>query len=129
MGSLQLPPTATAMNRRVLSIGVLLASAIVIAQEGQRLQISSDEGSLLTDEIYEQAEGWRAPPMIEEPWRAPEPEPRSRIYFGYDSAYEENRARGYDLDQARRSNLREPTPNTLFRMEFKPRKRIQQPPN
>jgi hypothetical protein len=118
-------PTGITLNRRILSISVLLASAIVIAQEGARLQISPDEGSLLTDEIYEQAEGWRKPPMIEDPWRAPAEEPRSRIHFGYDSAYEEQRMRNAGFEETRPSNLREPTPNTLFRLEFNPRKRTQ----
>ena len=118
-------PAGTMLNRRVLSIMVLLASAMVIAQEEPRLQIGTSDGLLLSDEMYEQAEGWRAPPMIEEPWRAPEREPRARINFGYDSAYEDARLRDYGLNKTRRSNLREPEPNTLFRLEFHPRKRTQ----
>ncbi len=118
-----LQPAVVMLNRRMLFFAVLLASAIVIAQEEPRLQIGTSDGMLLSDELYEQAEGWRAPPMIEEPWRAPEPEPRARINFGYDSAYEDARIRDYGFNQTRRSNLREPAPNTLFRLEFNPRKR------
>lgn len=110
-------------NRRTVSIVVLLASAIVLAQEDPRLQVEAGERLLLSDEIYEQAEGWRAPPMIEEPWRAPKREPRARINLGYDATYEDARLRDYGLNQTRRSNLREPTPSTLFRLELQPRKR------
>lgn len=111
-------PTGIAMNRRMLSVGVLLASAIVIAREAPRLQISPDEGALLSDEIYEQAGDWRAPPMFESEWRAPKPEPRTRIRFGYDSAYEEHRMRDHAVGQDRRPSLRDPQPSTLFRLEF-----------
>ena len=107
-----------AMNRRMLSVGVLLASAIVIAREAPRLQISPDEGALLSDEIYEQAGDWRAPPMFESEWRAPKPQEQSRIRFGYDSAYEELQARDYDKYSSRQSNLMQPRPNTLLRLQF-----------
>ena len=123
MTGMHYPATGVAQARRTLAAGVLLLSAMVIAQEDPRLQVAPDEGLLLSDEIYEQAEGWRAPPMLEESWRAPATEPRARINFGYDSAYEDARMRDYGLDRGRRSNLREPTPSTLFRLEFHPKKR------
>lgn len=113
-----LRPAGVMLNRRMLWITALLASAIVIAQEDPRLRIAPGESLLLSDEIYEQAGDWRAPPMFESEWRAPAPEPRTRIKFGYDSAYEAARMRDQARDQTRRSTLREPKPNTLFRLEF-----------
>jgi hypothetical protein len=102
----------------VIGAGVLLLSAMVLASNDDRLVISPADGQLLTDEMYERAEGWREPPMFESEWRAPEPEPRTRIRFGYDSAYEELRARDPINNSFVGTNLGEPQPNTLFRMEF-----------
>ena len=114
------PPMAAEVSARswIIGGGVLLLSAMVLAANDDRLVISPADGQLLTDEMYERAEGWREPPMFESEWRAPEPEPRTRIRFGYDSAYEELRARDPINNSFVGTNLGEPQPNTLFRMEF-----------
>ena len=43
---------------------------------------------------------------------------QGRIRFGFDSAYEELQARDYDRFSSRQTNLRQPRPNTLLRLEF-----------
>jgi len=112
-------PAAEASGRSwMIGGGLLLLSALVLASNDDRLVISPSDGQLLTDEMYERAEGWREPPMFESEWRAPRSEPRTRIRFGYDSAYEELRARDPMNNSFVGSNLREPQPNTLFRLEF-----------
>ena len=111
-------PRGGAFNGPFLLSAALLASAMVIAQDDPRLEISPGYGELLSDEIYEQAEGWRAPPMFESEWRAPRPQEQGRIRFGFDSAYEELQARDYDKYSSRQSNLMQPRPNTLLRLEF-----------
>ncbi len=116
-------PNAVFLTRPLVLTAVLLASAVVMAQESQRLRAPADDGRLLSDEIYRQAEGWRSDSLTaEHPWRRqPKPEPHARIHFGYDSAYEEHLVRGKDRWS---SNLHEPMPSTLFRLEFDPQQRV-----
>jgi hypothetical protein len=106
--------------QRVILLMALLLSAIVVAQDGARLEISSDSAELLSDEIYRQAEGWRQPPMFESEWRAPRKEEPSRIRFGFDSAYEAAQARQSASSPAsqRDVDLHEPRPNTILRWNF-----------
>lgn len=96
---------------------LLTAAAIVIADD-PRLQIDSGYGEILTDDLYEQAEGWREPPMFESEWRAPRKEEPSRIRFGFDSAYEEMRARERSPSMGDQRNLDMTEPATLFRWNF-----------
>jgi hypothetical protein len=105
---------------RLTLLPALLLSAIVVAQDGARLEISPESGELLSDEIYREAEGWRQPPMFESEWRAPRREEPSRIRFGFDSAYEAARAREDALSPAsqRDVDLHEPRPNTILRWNF-----------
>ena len=111
--------TAAGTWRALLATGLLLASAFVLANDEARLKISPTYGEILSDDIYERAEGWREPPIFESEWRPPRTEPKSRIRFGYDSAYEELRARNAPRDSGRSLNLRDPQPAaTQFRLEF-----------
>lgn len=105
-------------NQWLVASGVLLASAIVVANDSARLEISPTYGDLLTDDIYESAESWRKPPKFESEWRAPKPKEKSRIKFGYDSAYEEMRARENTRSFDDQFDLREPKPSTLMRWKF-----------
>jgi hypothetical protein len=95
-------------------------SAVVLAQNGSRLVIFPGEDQLLTDEIYERADGWREPPMFESEWRAPRKDESSRITFGYDSAYEARQARENAMSINDQSDFHEPRPNTIFRWNFGP---------
>jgi hypothetical protein len=56
--------------------------------------------------------------MFESEWRAPKPEPKSRIKFGYDSAYEEVRAREDAKYSSRPMDLRDRPPAAQFRLSF-----------
>ena len=94
------------------------SGAALLANDDARLEIAPTYGEILSDEIYERAEGWREPPMFESEWRAPKPEPKSRIRFGYDSAYEEVRARDAARYSTKPPKLRDPRPATLFRLEY-----------
>ena len=99
---------------------LLLASAFVVANEADRLLLEPVYDDLLSEEIHEQAKDWRAPPEFESEWRAPEPKPKTRMTFGYDSAYEARRARERAATGALPGpvEMSEPVPNTLFRLEF-----------
>ena len=81
---------------------LLLFSLVVLAENTARLDILPADGDdLMTDEIYHNATGWRTPTAHENEWRREaQQQPTSRIQFGYDSAYEEMRARdnNYSLD-------------------------------
>ena len=98
---------------------LMLVSAIAI-NEAERLLLEPVYDDLLSDEIHEQSKNWRAPPEFESEWRAPEPKPKTRMTFGYDSAYEAQRARERASTGALPGpvELSEPVPNTLFRLEF-----------
>ena len=111
--------TAADTGRALIAAGLLLTSAFVLANDDARLQISPAYGEILSDDIYQRAEGWRQPPLFESEWRPPKPEPKSRIRFGYDSAYEEMRARNAGRDAITSLNLRDPRPAaTQFRLEY-----------
>lgn len=110
--------TVPAFSRRLLLAGALLASAIVLANDDARLEILPGDEERLSDQIYNSARNWRETPAAELDWRAPEPEERSRIKLGYDSTYEELRARDDAAYSQQRFNFGEPEPNTLFRIQF-----------
>ena len=61
--------TAAVTWRALLATGLLLASAFVLANDEARLKISPTYGEILSDDIYERAEGWREPPIFESEWR------------------------------------------------------------
>jgi hypothetical protein len=117
--SIQTGTIASQMPMRwLVASGALLISAFVFANDNARLTISPTYGEILSDDIYERAEGWREQPMFESEWRAPKPEPKSRIKFGYDSAYEEVRARENAMSSSRPMDLRDRPPATQFRLNF-----------
>ena len=88
-------------SRWLIGLSVMLFSLAVLAENTARLDISpAYDDDLLTNEIYDNATGWRQPPSYESEWRPEKKKQNSRIQFGYDSAYEEMRARSkdYNLD-------------------------------
>jgi hypothetical protein len=88
-------------NRWLIGLSAMLFSLVVLAENATRLDITpAYDDDRLTDEIYDNATGWRQPPSYESEWRPEKQMQTSRIQFGYDSAYEEMRARGkdYNLD-------------------------------
>jgi hypothetical protein len=89
-------------GRWLFGLLCLLSSLIVPAENSARLEIfSTDNDDRLTDEIYNSANGWRKPPGYVNEWRPEKQKQESRVQFGYDSAYEEMRARDndYSLDR------------------------------
>jgi hypothetical protein len=121
MAALICQPPTSGLSGRSLAIGIMLASAIVIARDGEGLDAPPALDYSMSEEIYEQAEGWRGSGGSGDNWRAPEIQPRARIHFGFDSAFEEKQMRSVSYQETRRSNLREPTANTQFRIDFLPR--------
>lgn len=98
--------------------GLLLISFLVQAEDEARLELSPTYREMLTDDIYENSDDWRKPPMFESEWRVPKTQENSRIKYGYDSAYEELRLRNDTYTADPGIELREPKPNTLFRFNF-----------
>ena len=105
-------------NRWLLGFSILLTSAIVLAQSGDRLKISPGYDEFLTDEIYESADSWRKPPMFESEWRAPRKEKEGRIKFGYDSAYEQMRTRQDEKSSTSSFDINDPKTSSQFRLNF-----------
>ena len=93
---LAMNPTAEAhvRSRWLVGLSVMLFSIVVLAENAARLDIlPADDDDRLTDEIYNSANGWRSSTEYENEWRRGTQQQASRIQFGYDSAYEEMRAR------------------------------------
>jgi hypothetical protein len=106
-------------SRWFIGLPVMLLSLAVLAENAPRLEISpSDDDDRLTNEIYNSASGWRSPTEDESQWRPERQKQESRIRFGYDSAYEEMRARGknYSLDKG--LGPVDHPPNTQFNISF-----------
>lgn len=81
-------------SRWFIGLSVMLFSIVVLAENATRLEISPSYDDRLTDEVYSSANGWRKPPEYESEWRPEKHKQQSRIQFGYDSVYDEMRARG-----------------------------------
>jgi len=107
-------------NRLLVWLGFLLASTIILAETGNRLELPPMYDEIIPEEIYQSAGGWREPPRAEYDWRASEKKKEGRIKFGYDadSVYEQMRARQNDYFVTKQIELSDPKPNTLFRLEF-----------
>jgi hypothetical protein len=84
-------------SRCLIGLSVMLFSLVVLAENAARPDISPVyDDDRLTNEIYDNATEWRKPPAYESEWRPEKQKQNSRIQFGYDSAYEEMRARDND---------------------------------
>ena len=97
---------------------VAILSFVALAESVDQLVVSPDYDDLLIDEIYRSADDWRKPPAFESEWRPEPQEPKSRIHFGVDSAYEEMQLRGYDRNLYSGMELETPRPYNQFRVEF-----------
>ena len=86
-------------NRLLVWLGFLLASTIILAETGTRLELPPKYDEIISEEIYQSAGGWRESSPTEYDWRAPPKKKKEgRIKFGYDtdSAYEQMGARQDD---------------------------------
>lgn len=113
-----IPTVDPALARWLIASSVLLISALVLAEDNARLEAPPLYDQILSDEIYERAEGWREPATEEDEWRKSKPEPKSRIRFGYDSTYEELRARDETRYSSKPINQRDLQPSTQINLGF-----------
>ena len=105
--------------RWLIGLAVMLFALVVLAENVTRLDITpAYDDDRLTDEIYDNATGWRQPPSYESEWRPEKQQQTSRIQFGYDSAYEEMRARGKDYNLGTGLGSMDHPENTQINISF-----------
>jgi hypothetical protein len=103
----------------LIGLSVMLFTIVVFAENATRLDIyPTYDDDRLSDEIYNSASGWRHPPEYGSEWRPGKPKQESRIQFGYDSAYEEMRARDNDYTLNPGLGLRDNPQSTQFKLSF-----------
>ena len=114
-------------NRLLVWFSFLLASTIILAETGTRLDLPPMYDEAIPEEIYQSSGGWRESTPTENDWRAPPKKKKEgRIKFGYDteSGYKYMGEKPYHKEQedytaSKRTGLSEPGPtNTQFRLEF-----------
>ncbi len=106
-------------SRWLIGLTVMLFSLVVLAESTARLEISpAYDDYRLTDEIYNRTNGWRKPPEYENEWRPEKQQQESRIQFGYDSTYEEMRARGNDYSLDTGLGVIDHPQNTQLKISF-----------
>jgi len=106
-------------SRWFIGLPVILFSIVAFAENATRLDISpAYDDEQLAAQIYNSASGWRTPPEYESEWRPEKQKQESRIQFGYDSAYEEMRARGNDYTLSTGLGLKDQPQNTQFKIGF-----------
>jgi hypothetical protein len=106
-------------SRWLIGLTVLLFSIVVFAENTARIDISpAYDDDRVTDEIYNSASEWRTPPEYGSEWRPEQQQQESRIQFGYDSAYEEMRARDNDHSMDTGIGLKDHPQNTQFKIGF-----------
>ncbi len=110
-------------NRPLVWLGFLLASTIRVAETSTQLDLPPMYDEVITEEIYEDAGGWRESTPTENDWRAPpKKEKQGRIRLGFD-AETSYRQMGdlprndYYAPQQNGLSERKPT-NTIFRLDF-----------
>jgi hypothetical protein len=109
---------AQSSSRWLLGLSMMLFSLAVLAGNTARINISPTyDDDRLAEQIYSNSGGWRKPPAYENEWR-PEQQQESRIRFGYDSAYEEMRARDSAFTQDTGTGLTDRPQNTQFKIGF-----------
>jgi hypothetical protein len=107
------------ISRWLLGLSVTLFSLVVLAENTAQIDISpAYDGDRQADEIYSNASGWRTLPAYENEWRPEMQQQESRIQFGYDSAYEEMRARDRAFSQDTGQGLTDRPQNTQFKIGF-----------
>ena len=118
---LETHPATEARNssRWLLGLSTGLFSLAVLAGNTSRIDISAAyDDDRLADEVYSNSTGWRQPPAYENEWRPEKQQQESRIQFGYDSAYEEMRARDSAFTQGTGQGLTDRPQNTQFKIGF-----------
>ena len=124
MSAAVMSPVMFPGDRLLIWLGFLLASTIIVAETSNQADLPPSYDDVITEEIYDDAGGWREIKPVEKEWRAPPPkkEKQGRIRLGFD-ADTSYRQMGdlprndYNAPQQSGLNERKPT-NTIFRMEF-----------
>ena len=110
---------ARTSSRWLIGLSVMFFSLVVLAGNAGRIDISAaSDDDRLVDEIYSNSSGWRKPPEYEQEWRPEKQQQESRIRFGYDSAYDEMRARDSPYTRDTGLGLTDRPQNTQFKIGF-----------
>ena len=119
MTALALSPTPRLCHQRGLPALLLALACLAAAAQsgGGDLTLPEGYGAALREEVLEAArDDWRRSQELEQGWRAPARPERSKARFGGGAAYDQlYRPEGRINDGA---DLRDPKPNTLFRLDF-----------
>lgn len=123
--------TAIAVNaaeavsvQRLTAPLLLFASAFVIAQTADHLDLSVTIDDLQKQEIYASGEDWRKPELSaeEEEWRQPDEPvdvaPKSRITFGYESFYDDPQMRRDQTTTTHDLEIEKYRPSSAFQIKF-----------
>ena len=120
-------PVMFSGDRMLVWLCFLLASTIILAENGSQIELPAMYDEIISEEIYRSAGGWRESKPVENNWRAPpKKQKEGRIKLGYDteSGYKYMGEKPYHKEQedysaSKRTGLSEPGPtNTQFKLEF-----------
>jgi len=85
--------TDNAELRPLTTLVFLLASTIVLAQNGTELKLPTTSFDDLDPVEIDSGGGWRDSSTSDYDWRSPDDQPQGRIRYGYDPSYEEMQIR------------------------------------
>jgi hypothetical protein len=113
-------------NRVLVWLTFLLASSLILAENGDRFELPPSYNDDISEEIYHSASEWRESTPTENDWRAPPKQKKKygRITYDLDSAYEQaEREQMSDRENVRintgQTELRDTiNKDNLFRLEF-----------
>lgn len=107
---------------RGLAAMLVIASCVVLAQSADHLDPTTALDERQKREIYESAGDWRAAEAaVEDEWRQaakPEPAPKSRITFGYESLYDDPQIRRDQTTTTLDLEIEKYRPSSAFQIKF-----------
>ncbi len=108
------------LHHKLSFFGLMLVSAMVLAQSADRLNPNASFDTRQTDQIFDNAGQWRQTEPVENAWRSAPitPVDDRRFHFGADSAYEEMQYQSDDRFRNKGSLYDEYRPSPLFRYNF-----------
>ena len=117
-------PVMFSGDRMFVWLCFLLASTIILAENGSQIELPTMYDEIISEEIYQSAGSWRESKPVENDWRAPPPkrEKQGRINLGFDAetSYREMGdlpRNDYYAPKQNGLSERKPT-NTIFRLDF-----------
>jgi hypothetical protein len=117
-------PVMFSGDRMFVWLCFLLASTIILAENGSQIELPTMYDEIISEEIYKSAGSWRESKPVENDWRAPPPkrEKQGRIRLGFDAetSYREmGDLPRSDYYAPKQNGLSERKPtNTIFRLGF-----------